>query len=400
MLNEETYRYIQTHRNEDVRQLALKPAPEQVDLRMALQQIEGWQTALHKLPSWATADRLLFPPRISMEQCSSEATARYKQQTLRRLLHLKENEKSGLFIDMTGGFGIDFSFLAPLFSRAVYMERQSVLCRIASHNFKVLGLKHAEVCETDSSLHPEQLPECDCCFIDPARRDTAGRKTVAIEDCEPDLTVLQDSLRQKARITLVKLSPMLDIPTALKTLRHISEVHIVSVLGECKELLLAMTQDTPQDTVCHCVNLETSQPDFTFTLSGENASTCRYAELPMQYLYEPNASVMKGKGFQSLATSYGMEKLHPNSHLYTSEEPCPDFPGRIFRIEVYAGFGKKEQKALLGGIRQANLTVRNFPNTVAELRKRLKLKEGGDTFLFATTLSDGTHVLIRCRKIR
>lgn len=161
-----------------------------------------------------------------------------------------------------------------------------------------------------------------------------------------------------------------------------------------------MTQDTPQDTVCHCVNLETSQPDFTFTLSGENASTCRYAELPMQYLYEPNASVMKGKGFQSLATSYGMEKLHPNSHLYTSEEPCPDFPGRIFRIEVYAGFGKKEQKALLGGIRQANLTVRNFPNTVAELRKRLKLKEGGDTFLFATTLSDGTHVLIRCRKIR
>lgn len=399
MLNEETYRYIQTHHNEDVRQLALKSVPEQVDLHMALQQIEGWQTALSKLPSWAATDRLLFPPRISMEQCSSEATARYKQQTLRRLLHQKEDEKSGLLIDMTGGFGIDFSFLAPLFNRAIYMEHQNILCQIASHNFNVLGLKHTEVRETDSSLHPEQLPECDCCFIDPARRDTAGRKTVAIEDCEPDLTILQDILRRKARITLVKLSPMLDIQIALNALKHISEVHIVSVQGECKELLLAMTQDAPQDTVCHCVNLDTSQPDFTFTLSGESASTCRYADQPMQYLYEPNASAMKGKGFHSLATHYRVEKLHPNSHLYTSKEFCPDFPGRMFRVEAYAGFGKKKQKELLNGIRQANLTVRNFPNTVAELRKRLKLKEGGDVFLFATTLSDGTHVLIRCRKI-
>ena len=301
-------------------------------------------------------------------------------------------------MDLTGGFGIDFSFLAPLFDRAVYMERQPELCRIAAHNFKTLGLAQAEIRETDSSLSPDEWPDATCCFVDPARRDTVGRKTVAIEDCEPDLSILQEAIRRKAAFSLIKLSPMLDIRTALRTLAHVAEVHAVSVQGECKELLLIMTRQKPEKTACHCVNLGTEDPTFTFTLTEEEEAACTYSDMPGRFLYEPNASVMKCGGFRSLATRYGLRKLHPNSHLYTSDHSCKDFPGRAFAIEDCCGFGKKELKGLLNGLGQANLTVRNFPDTVAGLRKRLKLKEGGNAYLFATTLSDGRHVLLRCRK--
>ena len=182
MLDEKTQDFIRTHREEDVRRLALKPAPENVDLRMALQQIEGWQTARRKLPSWAERDGILYPPRLPMEQCSSEQTARYKQALVKRMLNNNGTEAPHTLMDLTGGFGIDFSFLAPLFDRAVYMERQPELCRIAAQNFKTLGLAQAEIRETDSSLSPDEWPDAACCFVDPARRDTVGRKTVAIED--------------------------------------------------------------------------------------------------------------------------------------------------------------------------------------------------------------------------
>ena len=191
---------------------------------------------------------------------------------------------------------------------------------------------------------------------------------------------------------------MLDIRTALRTLAHVAEVHAVSVQGECKELLLVMTRQKPEKTACHCVNLGTEDPTFTFTLTEEEEAACTYSDMPGRFLYEPNASVMKCGGFRSLATRYGLRKLHPNSHLYTSDHSCKDFPGRAFAIEDCCGFGKKELKGLLNGLGQANLTVRNFPDTVAGLRKRLKLKEGGNAYLFATTLSDGRHVLLRCRK--
>lgn len=398
MLDEKTQDFIRTHQEEDVRRLALKPAPKNVDLRMALQQIEGWQTARRKLPSWAERDGILYPPRLPMEQCSSEQTARYKQALVKRLLDNNGTEAPHTLMDLTGGFGIDFSFLAPLFDRAVYMERQPELCRIAAHNFKTLGLAQAEIRETDSSLSPDEWPDAACCFVDPARRDTAGRKTVAIEDCEPDLSILQEAIRRKAAFSLIKLSPMLDIRTALRTLAHVAEVHAVSVQGECKELLLVMTRQKTEKTACHCVNLDTEAPTFTFTLTEEEEAACTYSDTPGRFLYEPNASVMKCGGFRSLATRYGLRKLHPNSHLYTSDHSCRDFPGRTFAIEDSCGFGKKELKGLLNGLRQANLTVRNFPDTVAGLRKRLKLREGGNAYLFATTLADGRHVLLRCRK--
>lgn len=398
MWNEETYAFVRAHRGEDVRRLALRRPPAGVDLHLALQQIEGWQSAVHKLPSWAAAEGIWFPPRLAMEQCSSERTARYKQGVVRRWLERDGIPRPRTMMDLTGGFGIDFSFLAGMFDHAVYMERQSALCRIAVHNFAVLGLRQAEVREVDSASSPQDWPEVDFCYVDPARRDRAGRKVAGIADCEPDLSTLQEVIRQKAGLCMVKLSPMLDVKSALDTLEHVAEVHAVSVCGECKELLLVQTRCRPDGLVFHCVDLGNRDSDYSFTPEEEAKAPCVYADGPGRFLYEPHASVMKCGGFRSLACRYGLRKLHPHSHLYTSDEWKPDFPGRGFVVEACGGFGKKEMKGFLQDIRQANLTVRNFPDTVAGLRKRLKLKEGGEAYLFATTLAGGRHVLLRCRK--
>lgn len=394
MLNKETKDFIKVHRHDDIRRLALTSAPNGVDLKFAIQQIEGRQLAEKKLPNWAENDALIFPPRLSMEQCSSEQTAIYKRDIIQRLC----SGKTDKFTDLTGGFGIDFSFIAPIFGSATYMERQSVLCNIAQHNFSALGFTHTKVIETDSSAHPEQWEEVDCIFIDPARRDAQGRKTIAIEDCEPNLVELQDSIREKALFCLIKLSPMLDIHQALRSLQNISEVHAVSVQGECKELLFVMTRVEQESTIFHCANLGKETQTFIFTHKEEQNASCQYTAYPETYLYEPNASVMKCGGFQSIASRYNLRKLHPSAHLYTSSELIEDFPGRAFVIEDYTGFGKQELKNLLHDTKKANLTIRNFPSSVSELRKRLRIKEGGDCYLFATTTAEGEHILIKCRK--
>ncbi len=398
MTNEATLHFIRQHREENVRRLALKPIPEEVDAIFAMSQIAAWQTAKSKLPAWAATEGLVFPHRTAMEQCSSEYTAIYKQSIIKRILSGMPAGEPKSLMDLTGGFGIDFSYLAREFQYALYMERQASLCRIAEHNFKLLNLYQAEVRETDSALSVAEWPSVTCCFVDPARRDTIGRKTVAIEDCEPNLATLQEHIREKSLFCLIKLSPMLDIKTALRTLKNISEVHVVSLRGECKELLLVMTQEQPYGTTFHCMNLESGQPDFIFTETENTETECQYTEQPEKFLYEPNASIMKCQGFRCLSSRYSIKKLHPDSHLFCSNRFTPDFPGRVFEVDAYCGFSKKEIKEITGDIQQANLTVRNFPNTVAELRKRLKLKEGGNTYLFATTLSDGQHVLLRCHK--
>ncbi|MCM1108210.1 MAG: hypothetical protein NC388_04020 [Clostridium sp.] len=401
MIDEKTQEFILAHRTEDVRTLALKRTPDGVDAMLALQQIEGWQTAVRKLPSWATTDGLWYPPRLSMEQCSSEQTALYKNETVKRLLNIGDKPSDGSMMDLTGGFGIDFSFLAPLFARAVYMERQPELCRIARHNFNVLRLHHAEIMETDSSAQPQDWPNVELCFVDPARRDASGRKTVAIDDCTPNLKLLQEHIQRKARLCLVKLSPMLDIHAAVGSLNGVSEVHAVCVQGECKELLLVMQPRQTGTTHYHCVNITAGQTErFVFSATEEAKAQCHYTEQVGHFLYEPNAAILKCGGYRCLAQRYGLLKLHPNSHLYTSDNLCENFPGRTFTVEGLSGFGKKELHDLLHGLPQANLTVRNFPAGVAEMRKRLRLKEGGDTYLFATLLNNERHILIKCRKLQ
>lgn len=410
--------YIEQNRDKDVRQLALQKMPEGVDARWVLRQIEGYQLALKKLPRWAEVSGMHYPPRLSMEQCSSEATAQYKSVLAKRLLSMgyENNDREqtatidccGVLVDLTGGFGVDFSYMARPFCKAIYVERQEELCQAARHNFPLLGLTQAEViaCTAEEFLDTIDVIDpdnklCDITFLDPARRDDAGKKTIAISDCTPDLSQLQEQLLALSRYVIVKLSPMLDITMALRTLHHVSEVHVVSVKGECKELLLVMTDKASGRPDYHCVNLESGESDLILasaeTEKGRNVSIAA-APLPGQYLFEPNASIMKTAMQDAFAASYGLQKLHHMSNLFIGTEPIASVPARQFIITGISDFSKASLKAFLKDIPQANLTIRNFPSTVAELRKRLKIKEGGSVYLFATTLSNGLHVLLSANK--
>ena len=394
-LSLETLSFIEENARADVRSLALQAKKyPQVDMAMAVVQIAGRQIAEAKVPSWYRTEGLLYPKHLSMEQCSSEATAIYKA-------GLVEGET---FADLTGGFGIDCSFLSRKFKKADYVERQAELCELAKHNFPLLGL-NIDVHNEDGVEYLKRMEPVDCLFLDPARRDGHGGKTVAISDCEPDVSALEELLVEKASKVMVKLSPMLDLSLALKDLKHVCEVHIVSTDNECKELLLILQKETASTEVSiHCINSLGAlngyriYQEYAFTQEQERTSDCPLTHEVEAYLYEPNASIMKAGAYRSLTQAYPVKKLHPSSHLYVSPHFIEDFPGRKFQVEAVSGFGKKELKTFLQGMEKANLTIRNFPSSVAELRKRLKLKEGGDDYLFATTLADESKVIIKCKK--
>lgn len=402
MTNEKDYRHIPAD------QLALKLAGRtDIDVPHLIRQVEGWQRLRLKVPSWAAVDGLEYPPRLSLEQCSGEEAARYKADVVSRLLQmLPPTGHTRTMTDLTGGLGVDFAALAPLFDRAVYVERQEELCRLARHNFPLLRLgAGVEVVCAEATDYLRTMQPVDLLFLDPARRDSAGRKTVSIQDCQPDLTVLMPQLRTLAHLIVVKLSPMLDIAGALRTLgESIAEVHVVSRSGECKDLLLVITGNkinsqklaTPDGTrFVACDDGRT----FTFTQSEEQAACPSLATEVGAWLYEPAAALLKAGAFKLIAKRYSLSKLHPNSHLYTAKTPCSSFIGRSFQVKGVYSFAKADVRALrelTGG--RANLTVRNFPMTVAALRKKLKLADGGDTYVFATTLADGHHALIACSK--
>lgn len=392
-LSAETLHFIEEHKEDDTRTLALQSSKyPKVDMSAAVIQIAGRQIAARKVPSWYKVPGLYYPRHLSMEQCSSEATAAYKASLLR----------GKTFADLTGGFGIDCAFISRNFHRADYVERQEELCKLALHNFPLLGLEHICVHHQDGVEYLKAMTPVDCLFLDPARRDEHGRKTVVIADCEPDVSALESLLVEKAETVMVKLSPMLDLSLALNELKTVRQVHILAVNNECKELLLILQKKAISSQVSiHCEHITGSGTiqHYAFTPEAEKNVFCPLVSSVSTYLYEPNAAILKAGAFRSLTQSYSVDKLHTNSHLYTSSTLLPDFPGRRFQVEAVSGFGKKELKAFLNGIDKANITVRNFPLSVAELRKRLKLKEGGEEYLFATTLSDERKVLIKTRRI-
>ena len=521
IMNQATLDFIRQHQDDDVRQLAfLGSKYPEVDMPFALDQIRGRKMARMKLPLWASIDGIIYPPHISMEQCSSEQTALYKAELAARLLGLsssssengqeKETESENAsnlhlseicefagkgavdsefakneatskrqqiltevdknvnetkedphagdfseeigFVDLTGGFGVDFSYIAArLGVKSMYVERQSHLCEAAKENFGRLGLKNAIVKNGDGIevLH-SFLPKNDdsasdslgitedqsrsllktilglkLIFIDPARRDDAGNKVVSLKDCTPDVTLLQEEMLSKADYIIIKLSPMLDWHRAVSELSCVREVHIISVNNECKELLLVLSArnmggngdcnsfpgqnngsvlPSAEDSG-HVGNLRiycfNDIQSFVCDEMEMEASSVKIAPPvleEMQYLYEPNASLMKAGCFSILSERYGARMLSKNSHLFVSMEPIVDFPGRSFRIIAISSFNKKELKRHLSGITKANIATRNFPLSVAELRKRLKLKDGGETYIFATTLSDESHVLMITEK--
>lgn len=450
-MNQATQDFIRQHQDDDVRQLAfLGSKYPEVDMPFALDQIRGRKMARVKLPRWASLEGIIYPPHISMEQCSSESTALYKAELAARLLGLPasssgtemkaENEIE--FVDLTGGFGVDFSYIAArLGVKSMYVERQAHLCEAAKENFGRLGLKNAIVKNGDGievlhSFHPKKKDAASAddslgitydqprsllktnlglkiIFIDPARRDDAGNKVVSLKDCTPDVTVLQEEMFLKSDYVIIKLSPMLDWHRAISELSHVREVHIISVNNECKELLLVlsarnmgeMEASSADGEVKHAGNLRiyciNDAQSFVCDELDMESSQVKIAPSTLEemlYLYEPNASLMKAGCFGVLSGRYDARMLSKNSHLFVSREPIAAFPGRSFRIIAVSSFNKKELKRHLSGITKANIATRNFPLSVAELRKRLKLKDGGETYIFATTLSDESHVLMITEK--
>ncbi|WP_028910981.1 class I SAM-dependent methyltransferase [Prevotella sp. MA2016] len=385
-MNEATLAFIRSHANDDVRQLALqgKKNPE-VDMTYALDQIAGRQKARVKIPSWAANDGIAYPPHLSMEQCSSEATARYKARIA---------GKGQKIVDLTAGFGVDMAFMSANFAEAVHVEQQAALCAISSANYACLGLRHIQVVCSDGVDYLHQMEHADLIFIDPARRDEHGGRTYGIADCTPNILEIIDEMLEKAHRVMIKLSPMLDWQKAVSDIGNVSEVHIVSVGNECKELLLVVEREA-RDIRFFCVN---DSQVFNYTIGDETGNFYQASTSP-QYLYEPNASVMKAGCFQLIAKRFGISQPDKNSHLFLSDQIIPDFPGRGFVIERTCTMNKRELKTGLEGITKANIAVRNFPLSVAELKKRLKLKDGGDVYIFATTDAQKGHLLLVCRKI-
>ena len=392
-MNQATLDFIREHAEADIRQLALRKLKNpEVDLMYALEQIAGRQKARIKIPSWAVKDGMIYPPHLSMEQCSSEQTARYKAGIA---------GKGELFVDLTAGFGVDTAFIAEGFQRVVSVERQERLCQIAAENHKRLGLSQIEVVCGDGIAYLHQMGHADLLFIDPARRDAHGGRTYDISDCEPNVLELIGEMTQKADRVMLKLSPMLDWRKAVEDLQSIggrqvfvNEVHILSVANECKELLLIVTKNEKPLHV-YCVNND----DVFDYLAGQlrQPLICSRITKPC-FLYEPNASLMKAGCFGEISERYQLAQLDDNSHLFVADRDIADFPGRCFVVEQMTSMNKRELKQALAGIAKANIAVRNFPLSVADLRKRLNIKDGGDVFIFATTVSNQGHQLLICRK--
>ena len=470
-----TAEFIQEYREKDTRQLALQSArfPD-VDMPYALDQIKGWQTARRKLPTWAACDGIVYPPHLSMEQCSSEPTAQYKLNLAMEWASRVESSElrvesseggvdnsseqpatlnsqlstlnwhASSMTDLTGGFGVDFSFTSCAFASATYVERNAQLCHMVEHNLPLLGIDNAKVVCADAVDYLSTLDMQTMIFLDPARRDQHGAKTVMLADCTPDVVQLLPQLLKKSRFTMLKLSPMLDWHKAVEDLQGtVREVHIVSVGGECKELLLVLSEEIESRLKVFCADLEaggsslssgsssssgsscsslSSEPSFPRTPSSPSApshpstpslsaslfvyapgssSPAPNSKLKTQnskFLHEPNASIMKAGCFDELAAAYGVSPVSRNSHLFLSAEPVDGFPGRSFSIERITTLNKRELRQALAGIEKANIATRNFPLSVTELRKRLKLKDGGDVYIFATTTAEDEHLLLISHK--
>lgn len=399
--------FIRNHRNEDVRELMLRyqTAPD-FDIHYVAVQIKGWQMAQKKLPTWAATDGIIYPKHLSMEQCSSELTAQYKGEVMARIVKslMTDNQNECIrFTDLTGGFGVDATMIAKALRtcHTTFVEQNEELCHIARLNFPLLGVTAVDVVCDDCESRLADLPHQHVLFIDPARRDTQGRKTVAIEDCTPDVCELNQLILEKGAVAMVKISPMLDISQARRKMTGVREIHIVGVNGECKEILILLSAFSALDSplTIHCVNITQEHTDiFAFSPDCEKAAEPQYAHQIGLYLYEPNAAILKAGAFKSVGIEYGVEKLHRHSHLYTSSEKRKNFPGRIFEVVGFFPFNKTGMKNIRERVAKANITVRNFPLSVDELRKRLSIKEGGEDYIFATTLWDVSRVLILCKK--
>lgn len=387
--SEEELKIIKNEQKSDVRKLALSIKPsENVRPIFVLQQIAGFQAMTTKVPSWAENPNIIYPVHLSIEQCSSSKTATYKSKLIK--------ENGGTLIDLTGGFGVDFWHLLAKFDNGIYVERNKELCKIAEHNMNVLGAKNAKIiCSDSEKFIGDYDGHAKCIFIDPARRDSNGGKTVHIDDCTPDLCQMMPLLLEKADMIMAKLSPMLDISEAMTKLKNISEIHILAANGECKELIITANKECNEEPTIYA---SSEDGTFCFKKTEEQNCTAEIADKIGEYIFEPNAAIMKAGAFKTICKQFGIKKIHINSHLYTSDNQINGFPGRQFKVESIGSLNKNSIPQTLKNISQANITTRNFPLKPEEIRKKLKLKDGGEDYIFATTNAQEKRIIIHCKK--
>ena len=400
MANILTEQFIRDHLTADVRTLALSAHPDGVDMQYALTQISGWQAARLKVPLWAATDGIVYHKHLSLEQCTSQYIAQYKASFIEQLLG-----PGFKMADITGGFGVDCFFISAGAAKVYYNEMSSELCDCAKANFKALGRLEEEInCGTAEdfikSLQPDSL---DLIYLDPARRGDAGRKLISISDCQPDTVALQDDLLRIEPNVMVKLSPMLDISRALTELKHVSVVFIIGLEGECKDYTLLMQRCFDAEPTITAVDIDadgTPESAVSSAKSVDAALPLPIADAallqPGTYISEPSAPYMKSSLFRTIAAQTGTALLHPDTHLFWSKEKPESFPGRTFQIQGIIPFDKKSLAPLIKT--QANLSVRNFPESAPALQRRLKLRDGGSRYLIATTLSDSRRLLLDLKK--
>ena len=393
--------FIQQHLNDDTAELLLAARRYQgIDIPFVVEQIEARKRLKTKLPEWYENVELVMGGKVPAEQCSSEVTARYKRSII-------EGES---LCDMTGGMGVDLWYMSEGMKQAIYTERNEALCEIAKHNFKMLkDGKHPEAEVRCGDGRDLPIPSMDIIYLDPARRAGDGSRVYAMEDCEPNIVAWQDELLQKAKMVLVKLSPMVDLTDVLRKLRHVTDIYIVGVKNECKEVLVKAPQP-PKGEGCrsgnevqiHCVDFLTDrQIEYTYTFNSLD-ETHRVSLPPSGVrglLYEPDVTLMKAQAFSSLCHRYPVSQLDVETHLMTSDEFIADFPGRIFEVKEKIPFSSKIIKRLKRMIPQANIATRNFPLSADELRKRTGIKDGGNIYMFGTKIKDEGEQLLICQKL-
>ncbi|MEX0996044.1 MAG: class I SAM-dependent methyltransferase [Flavobacteriaceae bacterium] len=384
ILNKEVQDFIDTNLNQDLVKLTLKGSPfPYVSIQEISIQIQGKLKAKDKLPTWFKTKEIYYPPKLHIEQTSSETTAKYKSKLV----------SGDTIADLTGGFGVDTFYFSKKFNETSHFETNKELSKIASHNFSILSPKIR--CHNDDGILAIKNKKYDVIYIDPSRRNEIKGKVFYLSDCLPNVIIHLDYLLERCTTLMIKTSPMFDISAGLNELHNVYEIHVVALKNEVKELIWLIEKGRESTVNIITVNLlETSDEVFEAPL---NLSSKTNYSLPKKFLYEPNAAIMKSGLFDALCLKFPIEKLAPSSHLFTNDDLI-DFPGRRFEISEVIPYAKAEMKKALFGIK-ANISTRNFPETVSGLKTKWKIKDGGDLYLFFTTNKDKMKVVLKCIKI-
>lgn len=388
ILHQNIQEFIIQNTGTDIKKLALQknPFPE-VDWIFILNQIEARSKAKDKLPTWFSTENIIYPSKISVEQTSSEKTAAYKSSLI----------EGKTLIDLTGGFGVDDYYFSKRFKVVAHCEINEELSGIVKHNLQQFGVKNCFCYAEDSAnILQESELKWDWIYIDPSRRNDAKGKVFMLKDCLPNVPEYLDFYFEKSDSILIKTAPLLDISAGLSELKFVKNIHIIALENEVKELLFEIHKNYSGKISLKTANILKEKTE-TFEFVLDNQTEFPSYESPQKYVYEPNSAIMKSGGFDEVSSFFKINKLHKHSHLYTSEDLI-DFPGRTFEIEKVISYSKNEMKAELAG-QQANVTTRNFPETVENIRKKWKIKNGGNVYCFFTTDKKDNKIVLICRKI-